>query len=158
MNNENTIVVFDKLVEQARIIVGNQKQSRSEKLKALCDQLHAKVEEFDWVGFYLANPADQELVLGPFTGEPTEHTHIPYGRGICGQSAETQQTFVVQDVGQAENYLSCSANVKAEIVVPIMKNGSFAGQIDIDSHEQNSITQEHRQMLEEICAIAADLF
>jgi len=64
----------------------------------------------------------------------------------------------VQDVGQAENYLSCSANVKAEIVVPIMKNGSFAGQIDIDSHEQNSITQEHRQMLEEICAIAADLF
>ncbi|MDZ7691868.1 MAG: GAF domain-containing protein [Balneolaceae bacterium] len=133
--------------------------SRDEKLFAICELLDDEVEAFDWVGFYLVDPeADRELVLGPYVGEATDHTRIPFGKGICGQAADTEQTFVVQDVSEEDNYLACSIHVKAEIVVPILKNGNLVGELDIDSHTKNSITSEHRRMLEDICDMLSSEF
>lgn len=132
---------------------------RDEKLQHICNLLAEKVEIFDWVGFYLVDPeGDRELVLGPYVGESTEHVRIPFGTGICGQAADTLETFVVQDVNEASNYLSCSIHVKAEIVVPVIKEGTFVAELDIDSHTKNSITEAHRKMLEEICDIVAKIF
>ena len=126
--------------------------SRNEKLFAICELLADNVSDFDWVGFYLVDPeSPRELILGPFVGEPTDHTRIPFGKGICGQVAESHQTFVSQDVNSEDNYISCSIDVQSEIVVPIMKNGEFVAQIDIDSHTKNAITDEQKDLLEEIC-------
>lgn len=159
MNNPQTALSFDQIIKRTRTVVNTKKQPRNAILQQLCDLLASEVAEFDWVGFYLVNPeAEQELVLGPFNGEPTEHTHIPFGKGICGQSAATNDTFVVQDVDQADNYLSCSTEVKAEIVVPVMKDGTFVAELDIDSHTKNSITPKHRELLEKICDIIVTLF
>lgn len=134
-------------------------ESRDQKLQDICQLLADGVEVFDWVGFYLSDPgAERELVLGPFVGEATDHTRIPYGTGICGQAAETEETFVVQDVSQAGNYLACSPDVQSEIVVPVIKNGTFVAELDIDSHTKNAISDEHRALLEEVCTIVADLF
>lgn len=131
---------------------------RDEKLLKICRLLAESVENFDWVGFYLVDPdADRELILGPFVGEETDHTRIPFGKGICGQAAESLETFVVQDVDQAENYLACSVDVQAEIVVPIMKGGAFVGELDIDSHTRDSITSDQRKLLERICERVAPL-
>src|SRR5699024_11444658 len=80
-----------------------------------------------------------------------EVLRIEFREVICGQAAETNKTFVVQDVDEADNYLSCSAQVRAEIVVPIKKDGDFVAELDIDSHNKNSITAEHRTILEDIC-------
>jgi len=102
--------------------------------------------------------AERELVLGPYVGEETDHTRIPFGTGICGQAAETNETFVVQDVDQEDNYLACSIHVKAEIVVPVKKNGDFVAELDIDSHTRDSLTEDHRKLLEEVCDIVAPLF
>ncbi|MDZ7716522.1 MAG: GAF domain-containing protein [Balneolaceae bacterium] len=133
--------------------------SRDGKLQKVCEQLNRKVDVFDWVGFYIVDPdADRELVLGPYVGEATDHTRIPFGKGICGQAADTEKTFVVQDVSQESNYLACSVHVKAEIVVPVMKDGTFVAELDIDSHTKDSITKEHQQMLEEVCEIIAEIF
>lgn len=132
---------------------------RDEKLKRVCVHLNKQVEVFDWVGFYIVDPnADRELVLGPYVGEETDHTRIPFGKGICGQAADTLETYVIQDVSEEDNYLACSVHVKAEIVVPVMKGDSFVAELDIDSHTKNSLTKEHRAMLEEICDIVARLF
>lgn len=139
--------------------VADSPANRDQKLQDICQLLSDEVELFDWVGFYLVDPeADRELVLGPFVGEATDHIRIPFGRGICGQAAETEETFVVQDVSQADNYLSCSPDVKSEIVVPVMKEGTFVAELDIDSHTRNAISDGHRVMLEEVCDIVADLF
>lgn len=133
--------------------------SRDEKLKQVCEHLNEEVPVFDWVGFYLVDPnAERELVLGPYVGEETDHTRIPFGKGICGQAADTLKTYMVQDVSEEDNYLACSVHVKAEIVVPVMKGDSFVAELDIDSHTKNSLTKEHRAMLEEICDIVARLF
>lgn len=133
--------------------------TRTEKLQRICKLLNEQVDVFDWVGFYLVDPdAERELVLGPYVGEATDHTRIPFGKGICGQAAESLETFVVQDVSLEDNYLACSVDVKAEIVLPVMKGEKFVAELDIDSHTRNSITEEHRAMLEEICDIVAQLF
>lgn len=153
MNNTNF------LTEQVAKIINKPDIKRDEKLQEICRLLSDKIEVFDWVGFYLVDPeADRELVLGPYVGEATDHTRIPFGKGICGQAAETNETFVVPDVSKADNYLSCSIHVKAEIVVPVKKEGEFVAELDIDSHTRDSITEEHQKMLEEICDLTAELF
>ena len=137
----------------------NRQVSRDEKLFAICELLDDEVEVFNWVGFYLVDPdADRELILGPYVGEATEHTRIPFGKGICGQAAESLEIYVVQDVSKEDNYLACSVDVKAEIVVPILKEGKLLGELDIDSHTKSAITEEHREMLEEICEKVASEF
>ena len=160
MSNTNTAVSKKEaeILSQVRQIADSA-ESRDKKLQQISELLAESIEAFDWVGFYLVDPeADRELVLGPYVGEETEHTRIPFGTGICGQAADSHETFVVQDVSEAENYLACSIHVKAEIVVPVMKNETFVAELDIDSHTKNAITDEHRQMLEEICTIIAPLF
>ena len=145
------------LQDAIKIIDGS--DTRNEKLRAICELLDSRVDVFDWTGFYLASKdEDRILELGPYVGEPTDHTRIPYGTGICGQAAETLDTFVVQDVSKADNYLACSVDVKSEIVVPIMKNGQFVGELDIDSHTLNAITPEIRELCETICKKLAEIF
>lgn len=147
------------LLSQIKKTVDNPNKSRNKKLQDICQYLADEIDVFDWVGFYLVDPeADRELVLGPYVGEETDHTRIPFGKGICGQAAETNETFMVQDVSKEDNYLACSIHVKAEIVVPVKKNGEFVAELDIDSHTKDSLTDQHQAMLEEVCDIIAPLF
>jgi len=128
----------------------------AEALGAICDMLKEMVLHYDWVGFYLVDKASpKELVLGPYAGEPTDHVRIPFGKGICGQAAETEETFIVQDVTAETNYLSCSINVKAEIVVPIFKNGAIIGELDIDSHAQSPFTERDESFLKKVADLSA---
>lgn len=149
----------NRLLESVDDIIEQDKEDREAILQQICELLAEEVSTFDWVGFYFRDEEkERELVLGPYVGEPTDHTRIPFGTGICGQAAETEDTFVVQDVSEAENYLSCSIHVQAEIVVPVMKGGRFVAELDIDSHTRNSITERHQKLCEQICEKVAPLF
>ena len=121
------------------------------KLQKICQLLNQEISYFNWTGFYFKNGDKEELILGPYVGAETDHTVIPFGKGICGQVAVSNETFVVPDVHEQDNYLSCSIDTKAEIVVPIIKNGENIGQIDIDSHTLDPFTAEDREMLEWLC-------
>lgn len=150
----NTSVILEK----AKSIIHGE-SSINEKLLAVCELLDREVTVFNWTGFYLADPAEERMLeLGPYVGAATDHTRIPYGTGICGQAAETLETFVVQDVSQATNYLACSLDVKSEIVVPIMKGNEFIGELDIDSHTKDAITPELKELCEHICKELAHIF
>lgn len=133
-------------------------KSRGEKLQGICDFLEAQIEYYDWVGFYFKNGDKEELKLAEFTGEPTEHTIIPFGKGICGQVAVSNENFVVQDVSEQDNYISCGWKVKSEIVIPIFVNGENIGQIDIDSHTANPFTPQDEELLEFVCTRVATLY
>jgi len=121
-----------------------------EKLRLICLLLKGNIPNYDWVGFYITNP-EKELILGPFAGDPTEHVKIMFGQGICGQAAEKQDVFIINDVAKETNYLSCSAKVKSEIVLPIFKNGSVWGELDIDSHELVRFDEIDADFLESVC-------
>ena len=133
--------------------------ARNDILQKVCVLLQEEIPAYDWVGFYLADPEkDRELVLGPYVGKPTEHIRIPFGSGICGQSAESLETFLVEDVSKESNYLACSPTVQSEIVVPIIKWDKFVAELDIDSDRLAGIGSEDRRILEEICKDLASLF
>lgn len=125
--------------------------STEEKLQKVCQLLSDEIDYYNWVGFYFKNGDKNELKLGPYVGAATDHTIIPYGKGICGQVAESNETFVVPDVYAQDNYLACSIETKAEIVVPIFKDGQNVGQIDIDSHTINPFTADDTKLLDYIC-------
>lgn len=128
-----------------------------EKLQQICDYLEAEISYYDWVGFYFKNGDKEELKLAQFTGEPTEHNIIPFGKGICGQVAISNENFVVQDVTEQDNYISCGWKVKSEIVIPIFVNDENIGQIDIDSHTINPFTKEDELLLEYVCNQVANI-
>ena len=148
----------EDILKQAKKIINSNKDRETVLLK-ICELLNHKVDVFDWTGFYLVSDQKEKMLeLGPYVGEETDHTRIPFGKGICGQAAETLDTFVVQDVSEADNYLACSIHVKSEIVVPIMKNGVFVGELDIDSHKRNAITPDLKKLCENICNELASIF
>ncbi|MDC6389154.1 GAF domain-containing protein [Maribacter sp. PR1] len=118
------------------------------KLQEVCNLLKEKIDHYDWVGFYFKNGEKEELKLGPYAGVPTDHTIIPFGKGICGQVAESNQNFVVPDVQAQDNYIACSITVKSEIVVPLFVNGKNMGQIDIDSNTLDPFTEDDERFLE----------
>ncbi|NLT43912.1 MAG: GAF domain-containing protein [Thermotogaceae bacterium] len=128
-----------------------QGHSLEEKLTIVSKLLDKFVDYYNWTGFYLVN--NNSLVLGPYVGEPTEHVKINFGSGICGQAAETKRVFLVPDVSKESNYLSCSARTKAEIVLPLLAGGTVIGELDIDSHFQNSFDDLDREFLEKTCRL-----
>jgi L-methionine (R)-S-oxide reductase len=126
-------------------------QSVSDKRQAICNYLKQEIDYYHWVGFYFKNGDKDELKLAEFAGEPTQHTIIPFGKGICGQVAISNKNFVVPDVTAQDNYISCGFKVKSEIVIPIFVNGENVGQIDIDSHITNPFSESDEQFLEFVC-------
>ena len=136
------------LQPKIKAILSDTKTTVDDRLQGICMLLKESVPYYDWVGFYFKNGDKDELKLGPYAGEPTDHTIIPFGKGICGQVAVSNENFVVPDVKAQDNYIACSLNVKAEIVVPLFLKDKNIGQIDIDSNTPNPFTKEDEQFLE----------
>ena len=149
---------FESLKPHIQALLQNQQLARTEKLQQLCDWLRQEIPYYNWVGFYFANHENKTLHLGPYAGEATDHTVIPFGKGICGQVAESNQNFVVPDVQAQDNYIACSFTVKSEIVVPLFVQGKNIGQIDIDSHVLDPFTAADERFLEWVNEEVAVLF
>jgi L-methionine (R)-S-oxide reductase len=120
------------------------------------DLLHDRFPHYDWVGVYWVD--DDDLVLGPWIGpEPTEHTRIPIGTGVCGAAAASGSTEIVPDVEADPRYLACFASTKSEIVVPIFDGGDVIGEIDIDGSDLDAFDATDARFLEEVAALLAPL-
>ena len=124
------------------------KLSLENSLKFVCDYLQKNINGYDWVGFYFHRK--NKLVLKTYSGLKTDHTIIPFWKGICGQTAESNQPIIVKDVNEEDNYLSCNINVKSEIVVPIFVNDKNIGQIDIDSNIIDRFNNDDLNFLKKI--------
>ncbi len=144
--------MFDRLRKETSVLLNRSDLKTDIRLQQVCELLKNSVPYYDWVGFYFKNGDKEELKLGPYAGAPTDHTIIPFGKGICGQVAVSNQTFVVPDVKAQDNYIACSIAVKAEIVVPLFVHGENIGQIDIDSNTPDPFTEEDERFLEYVNA------
>ena len=127
-------------------------------LNKICFLLNRDISGYDWVGYYFHNKEKKELELVAFSGIPTEHDKIPFGKGICGQSALSNNPILVGDVTKESNYISCNINVKSEIVVPLFNNQINVGQIDIDSNNLNQFTNTDLKFLEKINEMISNKF
>jgi L-methionine (R)-S-oxide reductase len=130
-------------------------RDRSDAVRVAVEAVHDWSDSYDWTGVYLLE-TEGTLVLSHFIGAPTPHTRIPLSKGICGAAAREKQTLIVPDVQADPRYLSCSLATRSEIVVPIIKDGSVYGEIDIDSHEPDAFGPADREELEQVAALLAE--
>ena len=140
-------MAFENLKPQVSAIITNQDLAVNDRMTAICTLLQSEIDYYDWVGFYFANHEERTLHLKAYAGAETDHTVIPFGKGICGQVAVSNENFVVPDVSAQDNYIACSITVKSEIVIPLFKDGKNIGQIDIDSHVADPFTNEDELFL-----------
>lgn len=92
--------------------------------------LYHSLPKINWVGFYLFK--NDELILGPFQGK-VACMHIPMGKGVCGTSACKQEILCVEDVHKFPGHIACDSASRSEIVIPIVKENTLLGVLDIDS-------------------------
>ncbi len=89
--------------------------------------------DLNWAGFYFLRGND--LVLGPFQGKPAcvRIPVYPAPRGVCGNAAFHQKTFLVPNVHEFPGHIACDSASNSEIVVPLTVGGKVVGVLDIDS-------------------------
>ena len=112
--------------------------------------LNQALTDINWVGFYLRE--GDKLVLGPFQGK-TACIEIPFGRGVCGTAAAKDETQLVVDVHEFPGHIACDSASNSEIVVPIFKDGTVWGVLDIDSPTVGRFTEEDKAGLEALVKI-----
>ena len=118
-------------------------------MEHIAHRLHEKMTRYNWVGFYLVDPADSGILLvGPFAGSFTPNARIPLNTGLCGAAATSGQTVVVHDVAKDPRYLAGSPLVKCEIVVPIFVKDKLAAELDIESYFTNTFSDAEREFVE----------
>ncbi|MEG0386175.1 GAF domain-containing protein [Solibacillus cecembensis] len=121
-------------------------QDRIANLSNASAVLNQFLDRINWVGFYIMN--DGELVLGPFQGLPA-CVRIPVGRGVCGSAVEQKHTLLVDDVHAFPGHIACDAASKSEIVIPLIKNNTVIGVLDIDSPIEARFSKEDQLGLEQ---------
>jgi GAF domain-containing protein len=141
-------MIHKQLKERICWIIDQNNYSINKRMTLICKTLKDTIDYYDWVGFYFANHDTKTLHLEAFAGLPTDHTTIPFGKGICGQVAISDKNFVVDDVKTQDNYISCSIYVKAEIVIPLFKEEINIGQIDVDSNTISPFSKKDEDLLE----------
>jgi L-methionine (R)-S-oxide reductase len=118
-------------------------------MERISQGLHEKMTRYNWVGFYLVDPADANMLLvGPFVGSFTPHGRISLSMGLCGAAAKTGQTVLVHDVATDPRYLAGSPMVKCEIVVPIFARNQLVAALDIESYFTSTFTKPDQDFIE----------
>ena len=107
------------------------------------------VPGLNWAGFY--EMTDGALVLGPFQGKPA-CIRIPLGRGVCGTAAREGRTVRVENVHDFPGHIACDGASNSEIVIPLYKNGTLWGVLDLDSPHFGRFIPEDQQGLERLAA------
>ncbi len=111
----------------------------------------------NWIGIYfkesfvgLQNSTD--LVLGPYIGDPTEHTRISISKGICGLALREEKVINVADVRSRTEHIACSVHTRSELVIPLKdENGKYIAELDIDSNKLNAFNPELEERFRTYC-------
>lgn len=138
---------YNLVIKQLKALIEDE-NDRIANLSNASALLNQFLDRINWVGFYLYNPQENMLILGPFQGLPA-CVRIHHGKGVCGTAAKDLKSIVVPDVHQFPGHIACDARSQSEIVVPMIKDGQLLGVLDIDSPEKNRFNDLDRRKLEE---------
>ncbi|HXI24156.1 MAG TPA: GAF domain-containing protein [Pyrinomonadaceae bacterium] len=106
--------------------------------------------DLNWAGFYFAK--DDELLLGPFQGQPA-CVRIKIGQGVCGAGAAKCDTVIVPNVHEFPGHIACDSASNSEIVIPLMKDSRLIGVLDLDSPKHSRFDHEDAAGLAELVRI-----
>lgn len=117
--------------------------------------LYWKMDDVNWVGFYLLDRRSQQLTLGPFQGLPA-CSKINIGEGVCGTAVQEKRTILVDDVEKFPDHIVCDPSSQSELVIPMIKEKEVIGVLDIDSPLVNRFDSQEKEYLERMVQIIID--
>lgn len=141
--------LYQSLGEQLRSMLEGERDfiANAANFSAL---LYHSLPGVNWAGFYIRKK--DELVLGPFQGQPA-CVRIAMGKGVCGTAADRRQTIIVDNVHDFPGHIACDSASNSEIVVPLIKNDSLVGVLDLDSPAFARFDEEDARGLNELAGI-----
>jgi L-methionine (R)-S-oxide reductase len=116
----------------------------------LASLVYHALPDLNWAGFYLMK--EGELVLGPFQGKPA-CVRIAVGKGVCGAAAARRESVLVPDVDAFPGHIACDSASRSELVVPLVKDGTLLGVLDLDSPSLSRFDEADREGIEALAAI-----
>ena len=130
--------------------------SGEDNLVTYLSNLSALYKEYlpntNWVGFYLLDEANNNLVLGPFQGK-VACTRIPFNKGVCGHCYTMCETIYVEDVHKFSGHIACDSATNSELVIPIIQRNKVVALLDIDSIEFDRFSEEEVAAFSEVTKI-----
>lgn len=144
------------LIEQCNLLIDKTLPNIA-NISNLIALLYHEMKNINWLGFYICDEKNQECTLGPFQGK-VACTRIPYGKGVVGTCAKTQETQRIENVHKFPGHIACDCASNSEICIPIKKNDKLVAILDIDSFEFNNFSKEDLESLEKISELFSPLF
>lgn len=143
---------YRQLKAEIESVVEGETSETARYATAACLLAQAFKPRFFWTGFYVVDPMkDAELVVGPYQGT-LGCLRIPFGKGVCGHVAATQEAIIVPDVHEFPGHIACDAASNSEIVVPVFHaDGRLAAVLDVDSTDYDAFDAEDLAGLTAIC-------
>ena len=147
------------LVEQVDSLVGPWDGSIERRychLSNISALLWQQFEKINWIGFYMRQPGEDHLVLGPFQGK-VACTDIAFSRGVCGKAARTKESQRIADVHLFPGHIACDEASRSELVVPLIdRNHNLVALLDVDSSSKDRFTEEDQKMLEAVALLLGE--
>ena len=156
LNYQDRSTFYATLADQASALTTGETDAVANAAN-VASLLHHALPDVIWTGFYFLKPLEgtEQLVVGPFQGKPA-CVRIPLGRGVCGTSAAERRSVVVDDVHAFPGHITCDADSRSEVVVPIeSEDGRLVGVLDIDSATPGRFDDDDRAGLEQVVARVA---
>ena len=146
--------VYRDLKAEIESVVAGETSVTARYATASCILAQAFRPRYFWTGFYVVDPLkERELVVGPYQGT-LGCLRIPFGKGVCGHVAATQEPIIVPDVHAFPGHIACDSATNSEIVVPVFDaEGQLAAVLDVDSTEPDAFDEIDRDGLAAICEI-----
>lgn len=145
----SSIQIYEQLLPQIDALI-NPDEPVISNLSNVTAALKQAFSKISWVGFYIVKGT--KLYLGPFQGN-IACTVIEIGKGVCGSSAERQETIIVENVDKFPGHIACDSGSKSEIVIPLVIDKQVVGVLDLDSYEYVSFDETDKKYLEQICSM-----
>ncbi len=140
IKNEDLILSLKGIVEGEKNLIAN--------LSNIASVIFHSLPNLNWVGFYFWSLTDQELVLGPFQGQPA-CIRIKSNKGVCGACYTQKRIQLVPDVHQFSGHIACDSATNSELVVPIFnRQKECIGVLDLDSPDFNRFDQNDADLLQ----------
>lgn len=142
-------MIYMQLAKSLTALIGDEREFLP-NMSNMASLLFFSLNDINWCGFYLIK--NEELLLAPFQGKPA-CVRIAIGKGVCGTSAESQSTVIVEDVNNFPGHIACDVDSRSEIVIPLIKGKTLIGVLDIDSPIIARFDEEDKKGLEHLVHI-----
>jgi L-methionine (R)-S-oxide reductase len=77
---------------------------------------------------------------------------------VCGTAVSTRTTQLVRDVHEFPGHIACDSASNSELVVPLLRDGSVLGVLDIDSPDFARFDATDKQWIERFASCLTALW